>query len=102
MLRIHAQNALQAPDPADRDEALRLMGTGIERATRVVAQLLTLARLEPDASRPKRLVIDLLALVREQLAELTPLADEHGQDLGLEADGGPTSISRATPAAWAS
>lgn len=88
VLRIHAQNALQAPDPADRDEALRLMGTGIERATRVVAQLLTLARLEPDASRPKRLVIDLLALVREQLAELTPLADEHGQDLALEADEG--------------
>ena len=88
VLRIHAQNALQAPDAADRDEALRLMGTGIERATRVVAQLLTLARLEPDASRPKRLVIDLLALVREQLAELTPLADEHGQDLALEADEG--------------
>lgn len=54
----------------------------------MVAQLLTLARLEPDASRPKRLVIDLLALVREQLAELTPLADEHGQDLALEADEG--------------
>ncbi|HMV94230.1 MAG TPA: ATP-binding protein, partial [Thauera aminoaromatica] len=88
VLRIHAQNALQAPDPADREEALRLLGSGIERATRVVAQLLTLARLEPDASRPKRLPIELLALVREQLAELTPLADEHGQDLALEADEG--------------
>lgn len=86
--RIHAQNALQAPDPADRDEALRLLGTGIERATRVVAQLLTLARLEPDAGRPKNPTIDLLALVRDQLAELTPLADEYGHDLALEADEG--------------
>jgi two-component system sensor histidine kinase QseC len=47
VLRIHAQNALQAPDPADREEALRQLRPGIERATRVVAQLLTLARLDP-------------------------------------------------------
>ncbi len=33
VLRIHAQNALQAPDPADRDAALRQLEGGIERAT---------------------------------------------------------------------
>ena len=78
------------------------MGTGVERATRVVAQLLTLARLEPDASRPKRLVIDLLRACPRATRRAHPAADEHGQDLALEADEGPTSTSRATPAAWAS
>jgi two-component system sensor histidine kinase QseC len=85
VLRIHAQNALQAPDPADRDGALRQLEAGIDRATRVVAQLLTLARLEPDAGSRHMAQIDLLALARQELAELTPLALEHGQELALEA-----------------
>ncbi len=84
VLRIHAQNALQAPDRADRDGALRQLEAGIDRATRVVAQLLTLARLEPDAGGRHLAQVDLLALARQELAELTPLALEHGQELALE------------------
>ena len=84
VLRIHAQNALQAPDCADRDAALRQLEGGIDRATRVVAQLLTLARLEPDAGNRHMARIDLLALARQELAELTPLALEHDQELALE------------------
>ena len=84
VLRIHAQNALQAPDRADRDGALRQLEAGIDRATRVVAQLLTLARLEPDAGARHMAPVDLLALARQELAELTPLALEHGQELALE------------------
>ncbi|WP_345794213.1 ATP-binding protein [Thauera sp. JM12B12] len=87
VLRIHAQNALQAPDPADRDAALRQLEGGIERATRVVAQLLTLARLEPEAGNRQTAPIDLLALARRELAELTPLALERGQELALEVAG---------------
>ena len=87
VLRIHAQNALQAPDPADRDAALHQLEGGIERATRVVAQLLTLARLEPDAGDRHMAQVDLLALAREELAELTPLALEREQELALEIAG---------------
>ncbi len=88
VLRIHAQNALQAPDPDDRDGALRQLEAGIDRATRVVAQLLTLARLEPDAGSRHMALVDLLALARQELAELTPLAFEHDQELALEAGEG--------------
>ena len=88
VLRIHAQHALQAPDPADRDAALRQLEGGIDRATRVVAQLLTLARLEPDAGNWHMAQVDLLTLARQELAELTPLVLEHDQELALEADGG--------------
>ena len=86
VLRIHAQNALDAPDPADRTEALRQMLHGVDRATRLVAQLLTLARLEPKAAQLKLQQVDLQAFIRNELAELIPLALERQQDLTLNAD----------------
>jgi two-component system sensor histidine kinase QseC len=86
VLRIHAQNALQAPDPADRNEALRQLGGGVERATRVVAQLLTLARLDPNVVQLAMVKLDLLGFVRNELAELIPLALDRQQELNLDAD----------------
>ncbi len=83
VLRVHAQNAVDAPDAADRAEALRQMLAGVDRATRLATQLLTLARLEPDAARLKTQPLDLLAFVRAELAELTPLALEREQELTL-------------------
>ncbi|TBW01851.1 two-component sensor histidine kinase [Azotobacter chroococcum] len=87
VLRIHAQNALEAPDPVDRDEALRQLGPGVERATRVVGQLLALARLEPAAVQPNMASLDLAAFLRNELAELTPLALAREQELTLETSG---------------
>ena len=86
VLRIQAHNAAKAPDGADREAALHQLDRSVARATRVVEQLLTLARLEPGSTRVELHPLDLLPLVRAQLAELTPLALEHGQDLVLEAD----------------
>jgi two-component system sensor histidine kinase QseC len=86
VLRIHAQNALDAPDPADRTEALRQMLQGVDRTTRLVAQLLTLARLEPNAAQLKLQDVDLQTFFRNELAELIPLALERQQDLMLNAD----------------
>lgn len=85
VLRIHAQNALDAPDPLDRNDALRQLGTGVERATRVVAQLLTLARLDPNVVQLAMRELDLLGYVRNELAELIPLALERQQELDLDA-----------------
>lgn len=86
VLRIHAQNALDAPEAADREAALQQLGAGVERATRVVTQLLTLARLEPDALQRSMLMLDLAPYVREELAELIPLALEREQELSLDYD----------------
>ncbi len=86
VLRIHTQNALQAPDPTDREDALKQLDVGIERATRVVAQLLTLARLEPNAVTLRMTELDLLTFLRNELAELIPLALERQQELTLEAN----------------
>jgi len=86
VLRIHAQNAQQAEQPEDREAALQQLLTGVDRTTRVVTQLLTLARLEPNAQPRHPQQLDLLPLCRECLAELTPLALARDQELTLEAD----------------
>jgi two-component system sensor histidine kinase QseC len=86
VLRIHAQNAQQAGSEADRDEALRQLLAGVDRTTRVVTQLLTLARLEPSAQQLRLAPLDMRRLTRDTLAELTPLAISREQELTLEVD----------------
>ena len=86
VLRIHAQNALDAPDPADRAESLRQLVRGVDRSTRLVAQLLTLARLEPGAVELGVETLDLHVFIRNELAEIIPLALERGQELTFVAD----------------
>ncbi|MFZ5756282.1 MAG: ATP-binding protein [Pseudomonadota bacterium] len=79
-LRVQAENALAATDDEARRHALAALLRGVDRAARLVSQLLTLARLEPDmetaAFRPQRLD----ALIREELAELAPLAMRRRQE----------------------
>jgi two-component system sensor histidine kinase QseC len=86
VLRIHAQNAVDAPEAADRADALQQMQHGVDRATRLVTQLLTLARLEPNAAKPALGELDLHGFVRDELVELIPLALERGLELSLSAD----------------
>ncbi|WFM73320.1 ATP-binding protein [Halomonas sp. CKK8] len=89
VLDLHAQNALAAEDPADRREALDKLRDGVARSTRLVTQLLALARLDPEEETPLAgQPADLLAEVREALAKLSPLAAERGIELQLEADEG--------------
>ena len=86
VLRIHAQNALEAPEQADREAALRQLACGVDRSTRVVTQLLTLARLAPDALQIAMRPLDLARYVRGELAELIPLALARDQELTLDYD----------------
>jgi two-component system, OmpR family, sensor histidine kinase QseC len=86
VLRLHAHNALQAADVAEREEALRQLGEGVERTTRLASQLLTLARLEPDSATIVRQPVDLLVETRQALAALTALAQASGVELVLEFD----------------
>jgi len=86
ILDLHAQNAQRAETAAERDEALGYLRQGVSRATRLASQLLTLARLEPGATQVQPL--ELEPLVREELAELTPLALERQVELVLAAQPG--------------
>ncbi|UVL21427.1 sensor histidine kinase N-terminal domain-containing protein [Pseudomonas sp. B21-044] len=84
ILRLHAQNAQAATGEAERNKALGYLIGGVDRLTRVVNQLLTLARLEPRLAQRNWTEVDLAVLVTETLAELTPWILERGQEPSLE------------------
>ncbi|MDN6321769.1 MAG: HAMP domain-containing histidine kinase, partial [Halomonas sp.] len=71
---------------------------GVARSTRLVTQLLTLARLEPEEeTQPEYRTTHLLSEVREALAKLSPLAAERGQQLLLNADEQPDWLMLEEP-----
>lgn len=86
VLDLHAQNALAAENPQDREESLVYLRQGVARATHLVSQLLTLARLDPEEKSAPLRSVDALFEVRDALAKLLPLARQQQQTLQLEAD----------------
>lgn len=82
-LRLQMQLAERAASEADRAAAFAALGSGLTRATRIVEQLLTLARQEPDAAAPALEAVDLAALARSVVGERSPLADDKSIDLGV-------------------
>jgi two-component system sensor histidine kinase QseC len=82
ILDIHARNAREAGSVEEREAALGYVQHGLERAARIASQLLTIARLEPRQNSHQ--LINLTALVREELAELAPLALKQSVELALD------------------
>jgi two-component system sensor histidine kinase QseC len=91
-IRAQAQVAQGAgADTAQRDHALQATLAGCDRATRLVDQLLTLARLEATSAEPTSPAtpsprVDLSLVTRRVAAELAPCALMRHQMLELEAD----------------
>jgi two-component system sensor histidine kinase QseC len=88
VLRLQADNALRSPDPADREQALKQLDRSVVRATRLVEQLLALARLEPGAVHLQADRLDLATVVRNEIAEIGTMAFDRGQELTFEVDDG--------------
>jgi signal transduction histidine kinase len=72
---LQAQLARRAPEGPERDTSLQKLEAGVKRASQLVAQLLALARLDPDAARQPAAPVDLAKLAREVGEELAALAD---------------------------
>jgi signal transduction histidine kinase len=87
-LRLQAQHLQRLEQPDERAAAHESLSRGIDRMTRVVAQLLTLARLEPGAAQQRVDRMELDALTRDVLAELMPLANARQIELSLTAESG--------------
>lgn len=82
-LRLQVQLAERAQAPEERSAAFAVLKQGLDRATHLVEQLLTLARQEPEAVQQPRTRVDLGALVREVVSDLEPLAAAKSIDLGV-------------------
>jgi signal transduction histidine kinase len=83
-LRLRLEN-LESAAPASLREELAATTTEVERLTRLVEGLLSLARAE--GRRPERQRVDVLAVARERVDTWTALADEQGVGLTLLAEG---------------
>ncbi|HSN19371.1 MAG TPA: ATP-binding protein [Usitatibacter sp.] len=83
-LRLQLQLAERAQDPADRERAHAMLRDGIARATRVVEQLLALARQDPDAPVESRAPVDLAELARNVAHAQAATAEGRGLSLGVE------------------
>ena len=90
-LKLQMQLLQRAPDAAARDDATRALTAGIDRAARLVEQLLTLARAEPGAPVAPHGPVDLSEAVRAAVAETVPFAVNRGTQLELFADA-PVSV----------
>jgi two-component system OmpR family sensor kinase len=99
-LRLQAQSLQRAPDDATRAIATERLLAGIDRATRLVEQLLALARQEGAGEGAELVSLDLTALARNALADAEPEAARHAIALTLDA---PTAhvVLRADEAALA-
>lgn len=82
-LRLQVDLADRAPDAAARTEALDELRAGVDRAAHLVEQLLTMARLEPEAPTRAFAIVDLVPLVKDAIVARAVVAADRRVDLGL-------------------
>jgi signal transduction histidine kinase len=85
-LKLQIESLRRAPDDESRAQAVSSLSDGIDRAARIVEQLLALARSEPGAQPPPMEPLDLSELVRQAVADTVPYALSRGSSFSLQAD----------------
>ncbi len=84
-LKTQAQIAMRAKDENERQHALQNLIAGVDRATHVMQQLLTLSRLVPEATMENSKNVNLANLAREVITLLIPCAMEKNIQIDLQA-----------------
>jgi two-component system OmpR family sensor kinase len=82
-VNLQAQLAERATTDGERRAALGELKLGLERATHLIDQLLTLAREEPGVTDRPPTRVDLAGVARKVIAEEAAHASAQGIDLGL-------------------
>lgn len=84
-LRLQLQLLERVHDEAQRQAAILELKLGVDRAQRLIAQLLDLSRAEPDAPTHVKQPIDLAVLAQTAVVEHSASAERKDIDLGAEA-----------------
>jgi len=88
-LKTQTELALRESQPGNVHDILRQLLTATEQSTRLVNQLLSLARAEPGARREHPIErLDLARLARDTTTEWVPRALVRHIDLGYDSEGG--------------
>jgi len=85
-VHLQTQMVARATEDTERQQTIAALQRGVERATHLVHQLLTLARLEPEAAQQPQGQVALNPLLHTVIADHVPLAAEKRIDLGLARD----------------
>ena len=92
-LEAQIEVALREEDAGRLREGVQAALPGLERLSRLVSQLLSLARNEPDAARALSLAsVDISALAFELATEWAPTALRQAIDLGFEGSATPVVV----------
>ncbi len=98
-LRLQLQ-ALQRPgDEAARRVAVERLAAGIDRASRLIEQLLSMARHDAAATQTPPRRVELVQLMRQAISDILPDANAKAMDIGME--GVPEAWVRGDPDALA-
>jgi two-component system OmpR family sensor kinase len=94
-LHLQMDMLAHASGETERKEAMDTLSAGVQRAIRLVEQMLSMARAEPRATPAAHLAVRLDDLARESVAELVPLADARRIDLGVVSEAAVTVAADA-------
>ena len=95
VVRTQLALAERGETPAQRAEASAKAQAALERAERVLAQLLVLARVDAATGGVELQPVNLVAIAKDLTGEMVPLALQRGVDLGFE--GPDEAIALAEP-----
>jgi two-component system OmpR family sensor kinase len=82
-LKFQVQTARRTHDLEEHDKSLVRLEKGIDRASRLSEQLLTLARLDADTAAGTLTEVALDEIARQAVMEFSEVAKSRGIDLGL-------------------
>lgn len=86
VMKVHLDNACSAADPDLQKESLQHLHNAVERTTRLVSQMLELARLS-DTVVVSKVPTNVYEEARAALSDIMPLALQKEQSLELETSG---------------
>ncbi len=82
-IKTQGQVAQRAVIDEERQQALRQINAGVDRATHLVEQLLTLARLDPASAVDGFMPFNLCRLLSDVIADIASLAHAKKIDIGM-------------------
>ena len=85
-LRLQLQSLQRADGEPARQAAAERLASGMDRATRLVEQLLSMARHDAAAAAPAS-AVELGQVVRQAISDMLPQINARNMDVGMNADG---------------
>lgn len=89
-LKLQVQLAQRAKTPEAQQKCLSRLNEGINRATRLVEQLLTIARLDPESIKKPAATIKIDELLASIAEDMRPIADQ--KKISISVESSPASV----------